>query len=130
MVKATRRGEPYCVTVSNGRFELLADTHKNGTGGAAGMRPHELVESALAACVCISIEMAAARAGVSVPNPVVEVNVERSDEATRFRVAVRCEAPLSDAARVIVRAAVAQSPVAQTLGRAVQVELGEVVADT
>ncbi|WP_321945143.1 OsmC family protein [Paraburkholderia sp. J10-1] len=129
MVKAMRRGEPYCVAVSNGRVELHADTHKNGQGGAAGMRPHELLESALAACVCISIEMAAARAGVSVPKPTVEVHVERSDEATCFRVAVHCEAPLAEAAREIVLAAVAQSPVAQTLGRAVRVELGAVGAD-
>ena len=122
MVKATRRGEPYCVALSNGRFELLADTHKNGIGGAVGMRPHELLESALAACVCMSIEMAAAREALTLPASSVEVSVERGDESTCFRVVVRFEVPLPDAARDLVRAAVAQSPVARTLVNTVRVD--------
>jgi putative redox protein len=130
MVKATRRGEPYCVAVSNGRFELLADTHKNGMGGSAGMRPHELLESALAACVCMSIDMAAAGAGMRLPHAIVEVSVERGEESTCYHVQVQCEARLSDAARELVRAAVAQSPVARTLGKAVRVALSGVDDNT
>jgi putative redox protein len=126
MVKATRRGERWGVALSNGRFEWIADTQKHGVGGSAGMRPHELLESALAACVCMSIDMAAARAALTVPNATVEVNVERSDEATCFHVAVRCDGPLSDAARDLVREAVAQSPVARTLGKPVRVVLMDV----
>lgn len=125
MVVATRRGEPYCVAVTNGRFALLADTQKNGVGGAGGMRPHELLESALAACVCMSIEMAAAREGVTLPDFSVEVNVERGEASTCFHVAVRGERPLPVATRDLVRAAAARSPVACTLGKAVRVEMEE-----
>ena len=46
------------------------------------------------------------------------------------RVAVRCEEPLAHAVREIARAAVAQSPVARTLGCALRVELAQADAVT
>jgi len=67
MVTAKRCGDRYSVEITNGRNRVLSDTCKNGIGGDAGMRPHELLESALAACVCISIDMATQRAGTNLP---------------------------------------------------------------
>ncbi|KXU83780.1 peroxiredoxin [Paraburkholderia monticola] len=123
MVSATRHGERYCTAVSNGRVQLYADTSKNGVGGAAGMRPHELLESALAACVCMSIDMAAEKAGFTLPAIVVEVVVDRRDSETCFNVTVRDIAALVDEQRELVRAAVLGSPVARTLGKPVRVAL-------
>jgi putative redox protein len=37
------------------------------------MRPHELLESALAACVCISIDRATQKAGTNLPPDWVEL---------------------------------------------------------
>jgi putative redox protein len=125
MVSATRHGERYCTAVTNGRVQLYSDTSKNGVGGTAGMRPHELLESALAACICISIEMAAERAGIALPAIVEEVIVDRRDSETCFNAAVRNVAALGDEARELVLAAVLTSPVARTLGKPVRVGLVE-----
>jgi putative redox protein len=53
----------------------LADTFKNGTGGSAGMRPHELLEASLATCMTISARMALADLGLPGGEASVRVRV-------------------------------------------------------
>ncbi len=121
MVTAKRLGEPYCVEVTNGRNVVLSDTQKESRGGTAGMRPHELLESALAACVCMSIGMAADRAGVTLPEATVQVVIDRLDDETGFEVSLRVAAALTAAQQDLVRGAAQSSPVARTLGKTVRV---------
>ncbi|ALX15275.1 peroxiredoxin [Burkholderia cepacia JBK9] len=121
MVTAARLGKPYCVEIGNGRSVVRADTHKAGKGGDAGMRPHELLESALAACVCMSIDLAAERAGVTLPACTAEVAIDRLEHETGFDIALRFAAPLSHTQQALVRNAVRASPVARTLGRPVRI---------
>lgn len=121
MVTAKRLGKPYCVEITNGRSVVLSDTQKEGKGGTAGMRPHELLESALAACVCMSIDMAAERAAVTLPEGTVDVAIERLDHETGFAVTLSFAAALTMAQQDLVRGAAQSSPVARTLGKAVRV---------
>ncbi|WP_028219890.1 OsmC family protein [Paraburkholderia oxyphila] len=120
MVVAKRTGAVYGVEIANGRVRLMADTRKAQRGGDTGMRPHELLESALAACICMSIEMAAECAGVAMRACTVEVRLDRRDHETRFDVAAQFGAALSGVQADLVRTAMAASPVASTLGRPVR----------
>ncbi|CUJ41368.1 OsmC family protein [Achromobacter xylosoxidans] len=121
MVTANRVGPSYGVEISNGQSLARSDTRKLGAGGDTGMRPHELLESALAACICMSIDMAAQRAAMALPALTVTVALERLDHESGFDVSLRFAAPLSDAQRALAREAVAASPVARTLGKTVRV---------
>ncbi|WP_080411891.1 OsmC family protein [Burkholderia ubonensis] len=128
MATARREGERYGVALTAGRHRIVADTCKDGIGGDAGMRPHELLECALAACVCMSIDMAADRARIVLPAATVGVIVVRRDTDTCFNIHVRFDAALRDGEQDMVRAAVLGSPVARTLGKPVQVALSAIVA--
>jgi len=121
MVTATRVSSPYCVELSNGRNLVFSDTRKEGKGGDEGMRPHELLESALAACVCISLDMAAEREGVALPETSVEVSIDRLDNETAFNVSLRFAEALSTAQEEFVRGVVRACPVARTLGKPIQI---------
>ncbi|NEI53289.1 OsmC family peroxiredoxin [Rhizobium leguminosarum] len=121
MVTAARLGKPCCVEIGNGRSVVCSDTHKDGQGGDAGMRPHELLECALAACICMSIDLAAARAGMTLPACTADVTIDRLDHETGFDIALRFAAPLSHLQQALVRDAVRTSPVARTLGKPVRV---------
>ncbi|MFM9894951.1 OsmC family protein [Achromobacter xylosoxidans] len=121
MVTANRVGPSYGVEIGNGQSLVRSDTRKLGAGGDTGMRPHELLESALAACICMSIDMAAQRAAMALPALTVTVALERLDQESGFDVSLRFAAPLSDAQRALAREAVAASPVARTLGKTVRV---------
>lgn len=48
MIEATALPVAWQVSFRAGKKEGRADTVKDGTGGSAGMRPHELLEASLA----------------------------------------------------------------------------------
>ncbi|WP_245983292.1 OsmC family protein [Trinickia fusca] len=106
---------------------MFSDTRKESKGGDAGMRPHELLESALAACVCMSLDMAAERAGVTLPEGTVEVAINRLDSETAFNVSLRFAAGLSAEQEELVQGVVRTSPVARTLGKPIQVRPAAIV---
>lgn len=127
MITATRRGEPFCVQLSNGRSLVFSDTLKDGKGGNAGMRPHELLESALAACMRMSIDMAAERSGTTLPAVIVRVTIDRQDRETGFDVSLHFATTPSPAHEALAREAVRTSPVAQTLGKPVAIRPAAIV---
>jgi putative redox protein len=127
MIEAKRLGEPYFVQLNNGFSLVRSDTKKEGKGGSAGMRPHELLESALAACICMSIDMAAERAGTTLPAVTVRVAIDRQDRETGFDVSPHFATAPSPAQEVLAREAVQTSPVAKTLGKPVAIRPATIV---
>ncbi|TGG86507.1 OsmC family protein [Streptomyces albus] len=83
MVEAAALTEPWQVVYRTGGHAGLADTVKEGAGGSAGMRPHELLEASLATCMTISARMALADLGVADAGVSVRVHLEREEPATR-----------------------------------------------
>ena len=81
------------------------------------MRPHELLESELASCICVSIDMAAERAGVTLPAVTVQVAIDWQDLETGFAVPLHFAAEPSPEQAALAREAVRASPVARTLGK-------------
>jgi len=116
MVEAAALPAPWQVRFQAGGNESIADTRKAGVGGSAGMRPHELLEAALATCMTISARMALAELGVHVAGVRVRVHLERQEEATRFRYELLLD-PELEAYRGAVAERVACSPVLSTLSK-------------
>ncbi|GAA2879737.1 OsmC family protein [Streptomyces mexicanus] len=116
MVEAVAQATPWQVSFRAGDHEGSADTRKNGVGGSAGMRPHELLEAALATCMTISARMALADLGVTDAEVSVQVHVEREESATRFRYRLAL-GPALEAHRPAVMERIECSPVRSTLSK-------------
>ena len=116
MVEAEPLPVPWQVRLRAGGNEGVADTVKDGTGGCAGMRPHELLEAALAACMTITARMALAGLGVADNGVTVRVHLEREEHATRFRYELILP-PELEPHRAAVAERVARSPVRTTLSK-------------
>lgn len=123
MVEAEALTAPWQVKFQAGDNEGIADTLKGGVGGSAGMRPHELLEASLAACMTISARMALSELGVNDVEARVRVRVhlEREEATTRFRYELLL-APELEAHRRAVLARVERSPVRSTLGKSLAFE--------
>jgi putative redox protein len=91
------------------------------------MRPHELLESALAACICMSIDMAAERVGATLPAVTVRVAIDRQDRETAFDVSVHFATAPSPEQEALVSEAVRTSPVARTLGKPIAIRTAAIV---
>jgi len=116
MVEATALPAAWQVRFLAGRHEGRADTVKDGAGGSTGMRPHELLEAALATCMTISARMALADLGVADGEVRVRVHLEREESATRFRYELVLD-PALEPGRTAVTERIEQSPVRATLSR-------------
>lgn len=118
MIEATALTAAWQVRFRAGDNEALADTLKNGTGGSAGMRPHELLEASLATCMTISARMALADLGLAHGESSVRVRVhlEREESATRFRYDLALD-PALEPHRSAVMERIQRSPVRATLSK-------------
>jgi putative redox protein len=116
MIEANSLPTPWQVRLRAGENEGRADTLKNGVGGAEGMRPHELLEAALASCLTISARMALADMGCPDATVAVEVELERGEATTSFRYRVDLD-PRAEPHRAAVMERLTCSPVRTTLSR-------------
>ncbi|MFI2241483.1 OsmC family protein [Streptomyces chrestomyceticus] len=116
MVEAEALAAPWQVRFQAGGNVAVADTLKAGTGGSAGMRPHELLEASLATCMAISTRMALADLGITDADVRVRVHLEREESATRFRYELLL-APELEAHRTAIEECIARSPVRSTLSK-------------
>jgi putative redox protein len=91
------------------------------------MRPHELLECALAACICMSIDMAAERLGATLPAVTVRVAIDRQDRETAFDVSLHFATAPSPEQEALVCEAVRTSPVARTLGKPIAIRPAAIV---
>ena len=123
MVEAEALLAPWQVKFQAGDVEGIADTIKEGVGGEAGMRPHELLEASLATCMTISARMALAELGINGVDAQVRVRVhlEREEATTRFRYELLLD-PELEAHRAAVLARIERSPVRSTLSKSLVFE--------
>lgn len=116
MVEAVALPKPWQVTFRAGGNEGVADTLKEGVGGSAGMRPHELLAASLATCMTIAARMALAGLGIADAEVGVRVHLEREESATRFRYELVLDPDL-EAHRSVIEDRIARSPVRSTLSK-------------
>ncbi len=114
-VEAHALGVAYQTRFTAGDHTGLADTRKDNVGGSVGMRPHELLEAALATCMAITARMAMEEFGLAAPAVSVRVRLERSDRATIVRYGVTANPRLDDVRREVLANRLERSPVARTL---------------
>ncbi|RDI49607.1 OsmC family protein [Nocardia mexicana] len=121
MIEASALTEPWQVRFRSGANEGIADTVKEGVGGTAGMRPHELLEAALASCMTISARMGLAGTGADDAGVSVRVELDRGETTTTFRYELVL-APALEPHRALIEERIARSPVRSTLGKQLRFE--------
>ncbi len=111
---------PFRTLVTNGRVCIDSDAAREGRGGGGGLRPHELLEAALAACMNISVRHQAEALGVGPVEVRTAVQLDRSrpgEAAYHFR--FRIEGELAAEERRRLESAARSCLLGHTLRRAV-----------
>ena len=105
---------------TNGAHDVIADTAPP-KGEGLGVRPHELLEAALAACLNMTVRMEADRLGIRLEGVRTIVELERTAEQSTFVWHVELDGSLRGEERDALLAAAAKCPVSQTLRRSIEV---------
>ena len=100
-----------------GERRIDADTTPPA-GRGDGVRPHQLLEAAVAGCMAITLRMIADERGIALQSADVTVEIDRSHaEETVFRTTIELKGALSDAERSLLMKAVRLCPVRKTLSK-------------
>jgi putative redox protein len=80
MVKSKSIGSDFHCTLTNGQLMLDSDAPVRKGGLGNGFRPHELLESALASCMNISVRMKAKQLNIPLTAVEITVNVQTENK--------------------------------------------------
>ena len=124
MTKATTTDQRFVTEITAGSHSLLADTTWQGSGGDAGMSPHALLESSLAACIAMTVRIAADRRSTPLESATVEVIIDESDSnAPRFECRLTLNGSLSDQERAGLLRVAHHCPIGRLLSRSIPIEI-------
>lgn len=115
-IQARALSEPWRVEYSADTVTGVADTLKNGMGGHAGFRPHELLKAAVAACMTITARMCLADRKLDDRGVTVTVDLIRDDDTSRFQYVLELPARL-ESERQMLMERLEHSPVRTTLSK-------------
>jgi putative redox protein len=125
MVIAKNEQPHYRTRFSNGAQEAFADTTPDKGGAAAGFRPHELLEAALACCVNMSVRMCAERHAIPLDAVEIRVRLDRGSEGAVFRTEIEIHgSSLTPEHRAKLLEAARACPVRRTLSGPLRFEDG------
>lgn len=121
MVTCENEEARYRVVISNGKHEISADTLEKFGGGESAIRPHELLEAALAACLNMTIRMYADKNDIPLTNIRTSVTADRSEPGrTKLIYSYSVEGTLTDEQRSDLARAAEKCPVRKTLSNAIE----------
>ncbi len=116
MIKANNEQQPYKTKFTNGTVISYSDVALNKGGSGDGFRPHELLESALACCVNMSIRMYADKKSLQLKTISTTVNLDRSQpNEVCFDYNVKLDGNLSESERNDILEVARNCPVRKTL---------------
>lgn len=123
MISAGSETPRYRTRFSNGILEAFADTTPDKGGGAAGFRPHELLEAALACCINMSVRMLADKHGIPLEAVTTRVRLERGAGGAVFHTEIEIHGDsLTPEQRERLAEAAKACPIRRTLSGSIRIE--------
>ncbi len=104
---------------------IVTDSDFQGVGGTAGMSPTTLLDGALAACVSMTIQIAADVRSTPLDSVRVEVTHETVDNQTQFTLRVELTGDLTDRERAGLLRVLRGCPVSKSLSNPIAIEMSE-----
>ncbi len=95
MIKTKCTNKDYHCLVTNGKISIDSDAPPSKGGLSNGLRPHELLEAALATCINITIRMTAKEKNINLDYVSTQVDLDRSDTRTTFKYKIILDDKLS-----------------------------------
>ncbi|MGV1037623.1 MAG: OsmC family protein [Candidatus Nanopelagicales bacterium] len=120
--------DPRYTTVVTGEqsgceHSIVTDSESRGVGGTAGMSPTTLLDGALAACVSMTIQIAADVRGTALDSVRVEVTHETVENQTQFTLHVDLTGDLTEQERAGLLRVLRGCPVSKILSNPIAIEL-------
>lgn len=117
MIEVSSSNKDFHCRISNGTIICYGDAPISKGGLGNGLRPHELLESALASCINITIRMIAKEKGIIIENVFTVVEVIKSESKTTFNYKIILDDKLNENDRQLFLNIIDLCGVKQTLSK-------------
>jgi len=123
MVVSKNKSANYCTEISNQTTVIFSDVKKDAGGSGQYFRPDELLCSALASCLNMTIRIGLDYRKIKYDQIIVKVDMDPSDETkTKFLLDVDVTGDISEETRQLVRKLAGACPVRKALSKQIEFE--------
>ena len=123
MVECKSVVDKYCCSTDFGRFSIQSDTTSEKGGNENGIRPHDILATAFASCLNMSVRMACERKNISMNNITTRVDLNREDSRTIFTYQIEFSDQISIESKNEILKMVENCPVRKTLSKPIDFQL-------
>lgn len=126
MVVSKSKSENYCTEISNQTAVIFSDVTEDAGGSGRYFRPDELLCSALAACLNMTVRMGLDFRKIKYEQIIVHVDLDRGDKTkTKFLYDVEVTGEISEETRQLVKKLSGACPVRKALSKEIEFEAME-----
>ena len=123
MVACKSQKEKYCCKTELGKFTIQSDATPDKGGEGNGIRPHDILASAFASCLNMSVRMACDKTQVPLDTVTTKVELIREESRTIFSYQIDFGNQVPDNIRNEILKMVEDCPVRKTLSKPIQFQL-------
>ncbi|MDW3209092.1 MAG: OsmC family protein [Reichenbachiella sp.] len=113
-----------CKTEING-FLIQSDATKDKGGQENGVRPHDILATAYASCLNMSVRMACDKKQIPIDSVTSKVELVRQDSKTIFKYQIDFKNPLPENTKREILVMIENCPVRRTLSKPIEFQLSE-----
>lgn len=121
-VQGTKHTGKLAFTVSVGDFQIVTDVKEQLGGENKGPDPHEYLETALAACTAITLQMYANRKGIPLVSSDVKITIVKEGPENEIRREIKLLGDLTEEQRKSLFVIAEKCPIHKLLSRGAHIE--------
>ena len=126
MAIATSTDSAYVTQISSGGFDFTSDTTWADRGGETAPAPHDLLDASLAACIAMTVRIAADARKTALDRVTVEViNDDENPASSSFHCTVTLEGDLSEKERAGLLRVAHACPISKLLSKTIEIGISE-----
>jgi putative redox protein len=120
MVECKSKEDKYCCKTVIGKFTIQSDVTSDKGGLENGIRPHDILATAFASCLNMSVRMACDKRNISIENVITHVGLIREDSRTIFTYQIEFGNQISIVSKNKILRLVENCPVRKTLSKPIE----------
>ena len=123
MIECKSEKDKYCCKTEIGGFTIQSDATVDKGGQENGIRPHDILATAYASCLNMSVRMACDKKHISIDSVTSKVGLIREDSKTIFTYQIDFSNDLPDETKHEILNIIENCPVRKTLSKPIEFQL-------
>jgi len=123
MIECKSDNEKYCCKTEINGFIIQSDTTSDKGGQENGIRPHDILASAYASCLNMTVRMACNKKNIPIANVSTKVGLVREDSKTIFKYQIDFDGTIDEDSKNEILKMVENCPVRKTLSKPIEFQL-------